>query len=292
MLQRISRGQPSRAQVASLNPMERLSYRVGALINETPAGKWAASAYLTVFSQHWMRFFIHAVTQIEGLEHVPKDRSYILAANHRTFWDFYSAMCELWGHMPKGHKPYLYCPVRSEFFYDRVVGGVVNLAVSGYSMYPPIFRDSRGSQLNDLAVQKCVDVLRFSPRTVLAIHPEGKRNRSDDPYALLPPKPGIGRIALAAPEVPVIPVLLTGLSNDLKRIVAHRKRPDRSLIRIHFGPPVDLHDLHSHSAEPAAHKAASERVMQHIAALIPHDRAVRQAWAKQHGAPAAAATTW
>jgi 1-acyl-sn-glycerol-3-phosphate acyltransferase len=260
-----------------LTPAERLGYQVGALVNETPIGKRAASAYLTVFSQHWMRFFTHPICEMVGVENVPMDRSYILAANHRTFWDFFATMCELWPLMPKGHKPYLYCPVRSKFFYEKRVGTALNLLVSAHSMYPPIFRDDRGADLNGIAVRKCVELLAFSPRTVIAIHPEGKRNLSDDPYQLLPAKAGVGRIALAAPGTPVIPLFLNGMGGDLKDIWTGRQSREMGRIRMEFGTPVDLGDLYARADEPAGHQAASDRIMVRIAALGENDRAARAA---------------
>lgn len=270
------KGQPTREMLAQLTPAERFGYQVGALINETPLGKRAASAYLTWFSQHWMRFFTGPATIMEGVEHIPTTRSYILAANHRTFWDFYATMCQLWPRMPRHHKPYLYCPVRSEFIYDRPLGTALNVLVSAHSMYPPIFRDDRGANLNGIAVRKCVEVLDWSPRTVVAIHPEGKRNKNPDPYHFLPARSGVGRIALAS-RAPVIPLFINGLGNGLKEVNQIRKSRELGRIRMHFGAPVPLGDLFGRAEDPAAHQQASERIMRAIVHQSELERAARAA---------------
>ena len=44
---------------------------------------------------------------------------------------------------------------------------------------------------NRYALERCLYELDV-PGTVLAVHPEGKRNKSDDPYALLPAQPSRG----------------------------------------------------------------------------------------------------
>ncbi|MCA9545309.1 MAG: 1-acyl-sn-glycerol-3-phosphate acyltransferase [Myxococcales bacterium] len=269
-------GQPTREMLTPLSLPERVGYQVGALVNETRPGKWAASAYLTWFCQPWMRFLMDPVSVLVGVEHVPKDRAYILAANHRTFWDFYVTMCQIWPHMPRDHKPYLYCPVRSEFFYSKLVGTALNLAVSAHSMYPPIFRDDRGADLNEIAVQKCLDLLQFSPRTVIAIHPEGKRNKTDDPYALLPARSGVGRIALQS-EAPVIPLFINGIDNDIGQILKNRQQPAPGTVRMHFGAPVDLSPWADRADDPAAHQEAAELIHRHIARLGDEERAARAA---------------
>ncbi len=268
------RGQPTRDMLAHLSRPERFGYQIGALVNETRPGKWAAATYLTHVCQPWMRFVMDPLSQLHGTDHVPKDHAYILAANHRTFWDFYSVMCQLWRVMPKDHTPYLYCPVRSEFFYSTTTGTLLNLAVSAHSMYPPIFRDDRGANLNGIAIQKCLDLLNFSTRTVIAIHPEGRRNKGEDPYTMLPAKPGVGRIALAS-QAPVIPLFINGLGQGLSDVLRARRRPQKGTVRMHFGPPVPLSDLYGRAQEPAAQQQAADRVREAILAVGEGERQAR-----------------
>jgi 1-acyl-sn-glycerol-3-phosphate acyltransferase len=117
-----------------------------------------------------------------------------------------------------------------------------------------------------------VRLLDWSPRTVVALHPEGRRNPSRDPYALLPPKSGIGRIALAS-RAPVVPSFVNGLPPTFGALLRERLRHDVEPVRVFVGPPVALDDLHPRAGEREAEREAATRVMQAIAALGERDRA-------------------
>lgn len=252
---------------------ERASYLLGAALNETRVGKQLSTRYLHAVGRRWLYFMIQGMHHVDGAEHIPLDRSFILAPNHRTFFDLYATMAFLWQrHLPR--EPYLYCPVRSAFFYDQPYGAAFNILVSGNAMYPPIFRDDRGrGGLNDLAIERCVRLLDWSDRTLIAIHPEGKRNPVDDPYSFLPAKVGTGRIALRS-RAPVIPVFVNGLHRDFGVQLQRRLGlAERETIRLFFGPPVELSDLYGRARDPDAHLAASQRVMDAIGACAEREKA-------------------
>ena len=108
--------------------------------------------------------------------------------------------------------------VRSKFFYDHPLGWIVNGAMSFFAMYPPVFRQRERAALNLAGID---EVVRLAKRggAFIGLHPEGTRNKSGDAYALLAPQSGVGRIIHAA-GVPVIPVFVNGLGNDLPKQVA------------------------------------------------------------------------
>ncbi len=205
-----------------------------------------------------------------GMDHLPDGQSFIIAANHRSYFDLYAVLLAVWHHFPKAR--HLYCPVRTTFFYERPLGIALNLAVCGHAMYPPVFRDSRSGTLNQLAVELAVDVLRDDPRAILAIHPEGRRNTNPDPYQYLPAKAGVGRIALQA-QRPIVPVYVGGLPPTFGELVRERASGRGTPVRVRVGAPLDLSGLYDRAADPAAHREATDQAMADIAALGEADRA-------------------
>lgn len=253
----------------ALSRHERMGYRFGQVLRESDLGNRMATAWLNALTQHWMMGLSVPISHVDGVEHVPLHRSYILAANHRTYFDFHATIANLWWRYEE--PPLLYCPVRSEFFYDHPLGPLFNMLICGYAMYPPVFRDDRGKHLNHYAVRKCVELLHASDRAILAIHPEGRRNKDPDPYRLGRPKPGVGRIALAS-RAPVIPLFINGLAPSFPQQVVRRFRPSEP-IRVFFGPPVDFGTLYDDPENPDAWQSASRRVMDAITACAARERA-------------------
>ena len=108
----------------------------------------------------------------------------MLVSNHRSFFDQYAMLLACYmGPVPWAKR--LFFPVRSNFFYDQPLGIVVNAAVAGGAMYPPIYRQAERRALNDEALDKMVEILR-KPGNVLGMHPEGTRGKGADPYKFLP----------------------------------------------------------------------------------------------------------
>ena len=70
----------------------------------------------------------------EVLRAVPGDASLVFVVNHRSFFDLF---CLVWVLRRAGVRQRLLFPVRSEFFYDHPLGPLLNLLVSGMSMFPP-----------------------------------------------------------------------------------------------------------------------------------------------------------
>jgi 1-acyl-sn-glycerol-3-phosphate acyltransferase len=149
---------------------------------------------------------------------------------------------------------------------------LVNLTMSGMRMFPPVMRDDKKRQFNQWSVDRLCDELRH-PGTVVAIHPEGTRNKSDDPYAFLPAQPGAGRVALSVPEAVVIPVFVLGMGNALhEEFAANWTSPSAHPIDVYFGAPVDLSDLRGQAPRAALFKRASDRCMDAIRALANEHR--------------------
>lgn len=217
---------------------------------------------------------LHRVHHIERLRPLVPNQSFILVANHRSFFDLYVLTAAL---LRWGMRQRIVFPVRSNFFYDTPAGFFVNGAMSFFAMYPPLFRDKRRSQLNALGLNELAQLLQAG-NTLVGIHPEGRRNPGADPYQLLPAMSGVGRLIHAARGVRVVPVFTNGLlPNDLPRQI--RSNFDGSGVPIHsvFGEPIDFGGLLDEPASPRLFTKLSEACLDAVRALGEEERALRQA---------------
>jgi 1-acyl-sn-glycerol-3-phosphate acyltransferase len=176
------------------------------------------------------------VSGAHHLEGLPADRGVLLAPNHRSFFDLFVATRVAYGQI--GSCSRLYFPVRSSFWYDSIAGLVVNVVATGCTMYPPVFRAPHKRPVTRAGLDFLASELRL-PGTLAGMHPEGKRSRGADPYALLPPEGGFGRVVLLA-RPSVVPVFIDGLGNSLIQEARRALSGSCSPIRVVFGPPLDL----------------------------------------------------
>jgi 1-acyl-sn-glycerol-3-phosphate acyltransferase len=263
---------------APLTRIERLALKLGELTNEDPRGKWLQARFLRGISYVWVRASLANRMLVEGVDDLlalRPDTGVLLVSNHRSFFDQYAMLLALYmGPVAWGKR--LFFPVRANFFYDQPLGMVVNAAVAGGAMYPPIFRQAERRALNDEALDKMVDLLRRKGN-VLGMHPEGTRGKGDDPYTFLRAQPGVGKLALTAQPV-VIPAFTLGLSNnivqDIKWNFGSEARRSRAVISV-FGPPVDYGDLLAEKPRPALYKKTADRFMAEIKKLSERERALR-----------------
>jgi 1-acyl-sn-glycerol-3-phosphate acyltransferase len=261
--------------LASLTGFERFSLSLGSWVNESPRLKRATKRFNEAVTGRWMRLVSEARIDLLGLEHATSlecDRGVLLAANHRSFFDMYMVLTHLHRHVDWWHRAYF--PVRSVFWYDHPFGVLINGLASAMSMYPPIYRETekRG------ATRAGLDFLAAElqrPGTVVGIHPEGTRNKGDDPYDLLPAEPGFGRVVLQARPI-VLPIFINGMTSNF--VSECRSTFDRTgpPIIIAIGAPVDFGDLLD--ADPQrlrAQVAIGRRVLEEIAKLAELEKARR-----------------
>jgi 1-acyl-sn-glycerol-3-phosphate acyltransferase len=268
------------AVISPLTRFERVALRLGRVMNESPRAKRAARRFNETVTGRWMHLVSARRMVLLGVEHLTAlspDRGVLLAANHRSFFDMYMVLTHLHQQVPWCERAYF--PVRAAFWYEHPLGVLTNLAASGMSMYPPIYREAEKRDLTRAGLDWLAAELR-RPGTVVGIHPEGTRNKGDDPYDLLPPEQGFGRVVLGARPI-VIPIFVNGMSNDF--ISECRSTLDGTGIPIiiAFGPPVDFGELLD--ADPQrlrAQIAVGRRVMEAIAQLGAAEREERAARAR------------
>lgn len=258
---------PTPRQLAPLGAVARFNFGLA---------DWCVR-HLGWWSRLWNSTFMATLTgaassrrlRLSGLEHVtglgPQDRV-LFVANHRSFFDFFQIMAVTFHYTRLSRR--VFFPVRATFFYDKPVGPLVNMLMSGMAMFPPIFRSRAGARFNSYALDRCVAELQ-QPGTVMGIHPEGTRNKGPDPYSLLRTTRGVGRVALQAGDgVRVIPVWVLGTQNNLlleilRNFTAARRYP----LDVIFGAPLDFSDLMERTEHAAAWKVAAQRCMGAIQAL-------------------------
>jgi 1-acyl-sn-glycerol-3-phosphate acyltransferase len=237
----------------------------------------------------WINHSTRNLLHVRGLERLPTldpRESYVLASNHRSFFDLYVVSAFLVG---RGLPHRLLFPVRANFFYDHPAGFLVNGVMSFFAMYPPVFRDRARQATNIASLDEVVRVLRGGGAFV-GLHPEGTRNKGSDPYTLLPAQSGIGRIVHRA-RVKVLPVFVNGLSDSIPRQVVTNATRHGTPITLVFGEPVDFgsgeEDLLAQAPSPRAYRAVAERVRAAIVELGREERAFRATVEERPGGPGA-----
>jgi 1-acyl-sn-glycerol-3-phosphate acyltransferase len=266
--------QPTQEELALLAPITRRLYRVAdwMLRNANVVSRVWITTFLRIVL--WFcgsrRFRVHGQDHLDTLT---ADTSAIVVANHRSFFDFFVVS---WATVTRSRLTRrILFPVRADFFYDRWIGGILNMIMTGMAMFPPIARGKEQMPFNRFAMGRLVAELSTQP-TFVGIHPEGKRN-TGDPYELLPAQPGVGKLVLAAEEARVIPIFVLGITNNLPlEIWRNWTNPENWPIDICVGPDIDLTDLRESGSRASIQLLAARRCMESIAQLAENQRMGRQ----------------
>jgi len=265
--------QPSADEIQVLSTLERAGFRLTRRMN---FGAW--KRFWTWCQRHIGSLWIYLATNnlmnvfgIENIENTDVLRPVILVANHRSFFDMYTVSSVMFRRTNRPMK--LFFPVRAKFFYDNPIGWFVNLIAGWWSMYPPFFReqgDAGKRTFDRFSVRELVRLASQGEGHIIGFHPEGKRNLSDDPHALLPAQPGIGKVILNA-QPQVLPVFIAGLGNNLPKQVAGNWRGGEKL-RIWFGEEIDLTSFYGKRDSLRTHKEIADHLMTKINELAEKDR--------------------
>jgi len=103
---------------------------------------------------------------------------------------------------------------------------------------------------------------------MVGFHPEGTRSTSDDPYQLLPAKPGVGELALKARPI-VVPAFISGMGNSFWGELWSK----RKIIAV-FGDPIELPETEG-ELRLSHYKRCADVFNQRIAALGEEEKAIR-----------------
>ena len=268
--------QPSPEQLALLRPMERASFRLGDFVARRL--KWLSIAWNSTFMVGLLWLGSGRRLKLRGLEHLAKlDRSdsVILVCNHLSFFDFFTVSAVWFRHTPLSRR--MFFPVRAAFFYDSLPGLALNVLLGGMAMFPPVLRDRKRMRFNLYALDRLVAELGV-PGTGVGIHPEGRRNKTDDPYTLLSAQSGVGKVALCAKNSKVVPVFMAGPGNNLAyEFLKNLFMADDNPIDLLFGPPVALDELRDQEMSGSIQREATQRCMASIQELADEARAIAAA---------------
>ena len=227
--------------LATLTRVERTALAFASWINESPRLRTATHWINRNVHRHFVTLLTSRRIHLVGMDKVVglrPDRGVLIASNHRTYFDQYIIASYLYRHVV--HWDQFFFPVRSAFLYDTVPGILSNLAFSTMSMFPPIFRPRHKRGVTRAGLDFLAERLK-SPRTLVGIHPEGTRNKNEDPYELLPAEPGFGRVVLHARPI-VIPIFINGLSDNPAEEARRNFGRDRPVIVV-YGDPVDMSEF-------------------------------------------------
>lgn len=265
--------QPTQEEISVLSSTEAAGFR---LVRKMNSGAW--KPFWTFCQRHIGSLWIYLATYnlmnvfgIENVESADPDRPLLLVANHRSFFDMYTISSVIFR---RTNRPItLFFPVRAKFFYDNPVGWFVNLVMGWWAMYPPFFREqneAKKRQFDKFSVRELISICSSGRGHVIGFHPEGKRNLSDDPYALLPAQPGIGKVIYES-KPQVVPVFVTGLINDLpKQILGNWTGGEK--VRIWFGDQIDLSEFYPRRDSIRTHKEIADFLMTKIEELGRRDK--------------------
>jgi 1-acyl-sn-glycerol-3-phosphate acyltransferase len=173
--------------------------------------------------------------EAHGLDRLPSDSGFVLAANHLSNFDPWPLGLPLW---PKRQ---LFFMAKAELF-NPILGPPLR---AGGAF--PVRRGEADVQ----AVQRAVEICREGG--VVAMFPEGTRQRKGIRKKFEhKPRTGSARIALNA-GVPLIPAALKG-TERLSRLAK---------LEVAYGDPVPVDDLDGRPHREA-HQVATERLMERI----------------------------
>ena len=231
----------------------------------------------SVFGAGWIHISTYNLMRVYGLDNieaVDHERPVLLVANHRSFFDMYTVSAVLF-YRTRWRKQ-LFFPVRGRFFYQSLAGMFVNLVMGWWSMYPPFFTGGdkplpEKREFDKYSFRRLTQLSREGAGNVIGFHPEGTRNKNNDPYSYLRPQPGVGKLIKDA-HPQVIPIFIAGLGNKLaKQVLGNWFGGDP--IRIHFGKQLDLSEFIAKKDHVRTYKEIGEFVMSKIAELGEADRA-------------------
>ncbi|MET0751777.1 MAG: lysophospholipid acyltransferase family protein [Pyrinomonadaceae bacterium] len=261
---------PTKEEISVLNTTEKIGFRLTHRMNQ---GAW--KSLWTFCQRHIGSLWIYLATYnlmnvfgIENFERTDENRPLLLVANHRSFFDMYTVSSVLFRRTKRPFK--LFFPVRAKFFYTSPMGWFVNFIMGWFSMYPPFFHRDKQREFDKFSMRRLIQICSEAQPNVIGMHPEGKRNFSDNPYEFLPAQTGVGKIIMSA-RPQVIPVFIAGLGNDLKKQVLGNWTGGEK-VRIWFGETVDLSEFYEKRDSLRTHKEIADLLMSKIGELAERDR--------------------
>jgi len=156
---------------------------------------------------------------VEGVEHLPQERAYLLAANHTSHLDapavYLAAGERVEGITLAAARDYFFTSSLPRWLFRKMMNAV---PFDRYQHFPESFLQARAA---------------MAPRRPVLVYPEGTRSVSG---RLQPFKTGVGLLALEL-DVPIVPVHITGTHETLPK---GSGRLRRHAVTVRFGPAMEM----------------------------------------------------
>ncbi|MBI2138963.1 1-acyl-sn-glycerol-3-phosphate acyltransferase [Candidatus Woesearchaeota archaeon] len=183
--------------------------------------------------------------KVTGVEHIPQDGNFIIAANHDSYLDHFIISTLFLRILDKP----IHFLAKKELFDTRL-----KKKFHEWADAIPIDRQSGGKE----GLQRAEQALRQGK--IIAIHPEGTRSLTGK---LQQGKTGIARLALAT-GVPVLPV---GIVGSFEVLPKGKTFPRAGKIELHIGNPILFQGQEGMQNNKKAIRDATTHIMKAIAKL-------------------------
>ncbi|MBS3131002.1 1-acyl-sn-glycerol-3-phosphate acyltransferase [Candidatus Woesearchaeota archaeon] len=185
------------------------------------------------------------IREVHGIENVPNNGPFIIAANHSSYFDHFCL-----GHVVIYKKNrYLHFLAKKEHF-DTAFQRLWHR----YSRAIPVDRESGGEDALKQAIS------RLKGNAVIGIYPEGTRSLTGK---IQKAKTGVARLALGA-KVPVVPVGLIGTFNILPK---GRNIPKMKRAIVNIGRPISFDKYYGRKTTKRLLREVTKCIMKEIAKL-------------------------
>jgi 1-acyl-sn-glycerol-3-phosphate acyltransferase len=192
-----------------------------------------------LFNKLWLKKCI-------GIENIPKDKGFLLVANHASYMDHLLIGCAI---VPKIKRTIHFLAKKEHFdtFFQR--------QWHNYCKAIPIDRKAGGKE----ALAKAVAHLKKG--NIIMIYPEGTRTLTGK---MNKARTGVARLALWA-QVPVVPIGLTNTFEMLPKGKRFPKTSKKATIRI--GAPMYFSEYYNSAHDKEAWEEITTKIMKRIAEL-------------------------
>jgi len=267
--------QPTSEQWQALQPVERFNFKVTHFLYSSPKIRPILTKISSVFGRWYVEIGTSNIVIDHGFENFEKldpNKAVLMVVNHRTFYDQFVIIARLFRLFGAHHNTYF--PIKANFFYDNPVGLFVNLSFALGRMYPPIIRDKKRRLWNRYATDLMAEMVQ-NPANMVGFHPEGTRNRSPDPYALLPGKPGCGELIFRS-NPNVVPVFLQGfIKSPFKMVQKNWSSSPKPVVHMVMGEPLDFSEECKLEENRKTFLQISKKVMDAIGELAEREQDIR-----------------
>lgn len=185
------------------------------------------------------------IKEVNGLHNVPKDRPFIVAANHTSYMDHFIIMSTLVPYLNKK----IHHLAKKEHF-----DNILKKAWHTYAGAIPLDRQSGGKE----ALKWAIKALKEGK--IIAIHPEGTRSLTGK---LQKAKTGVARLALIT-KVPVLPIGLIGTFEILPK---GKYIPKFKRTVMNIGKPMQFPNYYNQKINKRILREVTTLIMKEIAKL-------------------------